>query len=216
MPTFSAETFIARPVAEVYGFVANPENQSRWLLSVAEMRRLEGQRGGVGSRYAQRIREGGELADYELEVTAVEPVARFAYTSRGASGQGPPVGVEYRFTEAGGGTQVWLGFSVRMGPVLRLFWPLAFALRRGGRRQVEVVLGRLKSGVGGRAEPPGRSARRASSLERCCGSAGLFRGCWAARPGRGRWSIDWRKCRNWIRTSSSNLSPNCSSHSGTP
>ena len=46
-----------------------------------------------------------------------------------------------------GGTQVWLGFSVAMGPILRLFWPLALALRRGGRRPVEVVLGRLKSGV---------------------------------------------------------------------
>ncbi len=46
-----------------------------------------------------------------------------------------------------GGTQVWLGFSVAMGPILRLFWPLAFALRRGGRRPVGVVLGRLKSGV---------------------------------------------------------------------
>ena len=43
-----------------------------------------------------------------------------------------------------GGTQVWLGFRVAMGP-LRLF--LALALRRGGRRPVEVVLGRLKSGV---------------------------------------------------------------------
>lgn len=144
MPSFRAETTIARPRDEVFRFAADPENQPNWLLSVVEVRRLSGVRGQAGSIYEQSIREGDGLVEYELEVTQVDPGERFVYVSRALAGRDPPVRVEYRFADADGGTEVELAFHIRMGPILRLFWPLASALRRGGARQVEVVLGRLK------------------------------------------------------------------------
>lgn len=157
MPAFRARTTIARPRDAVFEFTADLERQSRWLLSVAEVRRLSGARGQAGSTYAQSIREGGGLVDYALEVAEVEPGECFAYFSRPSGGPGPPVRVEYRFADAMDGaeaTEVELAFQIRIGPILRLFWPLAFALRRGGSRQVAVVLERLKVGLEGEKGGP--------------------------------------------------------------
>ena len=139
MPAFRAKTTIGRPREDVFRFTADLERQSSWLLSVAEVRRLSGARGQPGSTYAQSIREGGGLVDYRLEVAEVELGERFVYFSQPSGEQGPAVRVEYRFSDAeAGATRVELAFHIRIGPILRLFWPLAFALRRGGSRQVAV------------------------------------------------------------------------------
>lgn len=152
MPAFRARTTINRPREEAFRFTADPENQPEWLLSVVVVRRLSGQRGQVGSVYQQSIREPEGLSSYELEVMEVEPGERFVYVSRA---DGPPVGVEYRFRDAEGAnageraTTVELAFHIRVGPFFRLIWPLAFLLRRGGGRQVAVVLERLKVALEG-------------------------------------------------------------------
>jgi len=134
----------------VFRFAADVENQPKWLLSVAQARRLSGHPGEVGSVYAQSIREKDGLSAYELEIIDVEPGERFVYQSQA---DGPPVRVEYTFADAEGGTEVELSFHIRVGPFFSVLWPLAIALRRGGGRQVAVVLERLKMSLEGEGAP---------------------------------------------------------------
>jgi uncharacterized membrane protein len=98
---------IARPVSEVFAFVADGRNGASWRPGVLDVSLLSGS--GVGAVYKQGVRgPGGRRIDADYEITAFEPDRRLAF--RAIAGPVRPTG-EYRFDEVAGGTR--LGFSLQ-------------------------------------------------------------------------------------------------------
>src|ERR1700757_2673469 len=83
MPEESNTITIARPVSDVFAFLANAENDTQWRGGVIEMTRTSGQ--GVGTTYRQIVAgPGGRRIDADLEITEFVPDQRIAFrTTKG-------------------------------------------------------------------------------------------------------------------------------------
>jgi uncharacterized protein YndB with AHSA1/START domain len=116
MPHAERTIVIARPVAEVFAFFADGENDPRWRPAVRVMRR----RGplAVGARYTQRIAgPGGREIPADIEVTELAPDERVAF--RGVAGPVRPLG-SYAFRPAEGGTSVTFTLDAQLTGIKKL------------------------------------------------------------------------------------------------
>jgi carbon monoxide dehydrogenase subunit G len=81
MVAFETETSINRPVQEVFGFVANPQNYAKWMSGLTLAEPLTPSPLGVGSK----VRLVGKLAlwkfDSPMEITEYEPNHKFGISS---------------------------------------------------------------------------------------------------------------------------------------
>jgi uncharacterized protein YndB with AHSA1/START domain len=66
---------IGAPLDRVWPLINDDENLKLWMPDVVETTYPEGKPEGdpVGTRFLQRIREGGRISTYQGEVTAYEP-----------------------------------------------------------------------------------------------------------------------------------------------
>ena len=104
MPSAQHSITISQPVGEVFTFVADEENATRWRPGVLDVRRESGE--GLGAIYRQGVKgPGGRRIAADYEVTAFEPDRRIAF--RAIAGPVRPTG-EYRFSAEGDGTRVSL------------------------------------------------------------------------------------------------------------
>lgn len=102
MPEAEHETTIARPVEEVFQFLADAENEAKWRSGVAEISKISGN--GVGTQYRQRIKgPTGRPVDADFEITELEPNRLMAF--RTTSGPVRPAG-RFELTPDGPGTHV--------------------------------------------------------------------------------------------------------------
>jgi uncharacterized membrane protein len=116
MPNAQRTIVINRPVAEVFAFFADAENDPTWRPAVKEIKR-EGPL-GAGARYRQRVAgPGGRAVSADIEVTVYEPESRVAFQV--VTGPVRPTG-EYRFLATDGGTQVTFALDCQLGGVKKL------------------------------------------------------------------------------------------------
>ena len=102
MPSAQHSVSISRPVGDVFAFVADGENATRWRPGVLDVARQSGE--GLGAIYRQGVKgPGGRRIPADYEITAFEPNARIAF--RAIAGPVRPTG-EYRFAPEGDGTRV--------------------------------------------------------------------------------------------------------------
>lgn len=102
MPSAHRSITINRPVGEVFAFVADGENATRWRPGVLDVKHVSGE--GVGAVYRQGVRgPGGRRIPADYEVTAFGPGRRIAF--RAIAGPVRPSG-EYRFEASGDQTTV--------------------------------------------------------------------------------------------------------------
>ena len=166
MPSFANAVTIARPVDEVFAFLADFENVPRWNYAIEETRKTSSGPVGVGTTYRQ-IRSIPTRTEEEFEVTALEPGRRLEI----AGTIGPFHGtLTYVLEQADGGTT--LTNTAVLEPssaALRLAGPLV-----GGRvksavaqnpRPAEAAPGRGVS-AGGRAGDPAAIQPQAMSVRR--------------------------------------------------
>jgi uncharacterized protein YndB with AHSA1/START domain len=107
MPSAEHHVTIARPVADVFAFVADGLNGPRWRPGVHDIRLVSGS--GVGAVYKQGVRgPGGRRIDADYQVTAYEPNRRLAFQA--IAGPVLPTG-EFTFDEIDGETR--LTFSLQ-------------------------------------------------------------------------------------------------------
>lgn len=107
MPQAERTVTIQKPVAEVFAFVVNHDNDARWRPGVVEMRKSSGD--GVGERWYQRVKgPGGRQIPADTEVTQFEPDRVLAF--RTVEGPVRPEG-RYELADDGGATR--LTFSLR-------------------------------------------------------------------------------------------------------
>jgi uncharacterized protein YndB with AHSA1/START domain len=102
MITVEKSVIINRPVAEVFSFVTNEENTTKWQAGV-ESTQDEGPSNQVGSRYTEVRKFMGREMKTTLELTAFEPNAKWGAKVV----KGPvPYEVVSLFEAAGDGTKV--------------------------------------------------------------------------------------------------------------
>lgn len=102
MPNARSVVVIHRPIADVFAFLADAENDPLWRSGVKQINR-QGE-AGVGARYSQRISgPGGRAIPADIEVTVYEPPTRLAF--RGIAGPVRPRGC-YTLLAVEDGTQV--------------------------------------------------------------------------------------------------------------
>jgi carbon monoxide dehydrogenase subunit G len=73
MFTVSGSIVIRRPIAGVFAFLADFENDRRWRSEVTEVRRLPGPPLGAGERYVEAMHFPGFRVRSEFEVTEFDP-----------------------------------------------------------------------------------------------------------------------------------------------
>jgi carbon monoxide dehydrogenase subunit G len=125
---FTASVRIARPIEDVFAFVADPPLFPRWNSAVESVRLLSGH-GAAGSTYAMQRNLPSGRAENGLEVLVREAADRFDI--RTTSGPTPFV-YRYRFTREGEGTLVDLDATVELGGAAAMLGPVAArAVKRG-------------------------------------------------------------------------------------
>ena len=102
MPSAQGSVTINRPVGDVFAFVANGENATRFRPGVLDVSHVSGE--GVGAVYRQGVKgPGGRRIPADYEVTAFEPNRRIGFHA--IAGPVRPSG-EYRFEASGDQTTV--------------------------------------------------------------------------------------------------------------
>jgi carbon monoxide dehydrogenase subunit G len=122
---------IARPVSEVFAFVADHENLPAWTVGVKQSRRLTGGTPAVGARYRIVGKLLGRSVESSYEVTAFEHDRGFEGTMTS-----PLFGFceQYRFESDEDATRVSMSAAVEPHGLFRLLGPVMTA---GVRRQVK-------------------------------------------------------------------------------
>jgi len=135
----SDSVIIARPVAEVFGFVADHQNLPGWTVGVKTSRRLTAGPPGDGSRYRVEGKLLGRTIRSSYQVTAFDPGRGFDGTMTS-----PVFGFSerYRFEPDHDATRVQMTASVEPHGIFRLLAPVMAA---GVRRQVRTDHRRLKA-----------------------------------------------------------------------
>ena len=110
MPSARSSITIARPVSDVFAYVADMSNARAWRPAVLDVELASGD--GLGAVYHQEVKgPGGRRIAADLTLTAFEPNRRLAFQT--VAGPVRPSG-EYRFSEAPGGTEVTFSLEVTL------------------------------------------------------------------------------------------------------
>ena len=102
------ETFsmvIAAPAERVWALIDEPENLRGWMDGLEETTFPDGvdRSRGVGTRFVQRIREGGRVSEYQGVVTAHDRLRQLGIE---IGNRAFTMAVEYRLTPVPGGTRL--------------------------------------------------------------------------------------------------------------
>lgn len=117
MPSAQRSVRIARPVADVFAFFTDPDNEARWRSGHLKEFRADGPL-AVGTRIRQVLAGPmGRDIDADIEVTALEPNARYAFAS--VAGPVRPTGV-FEFRPVAEGTEVSFRLDAPLGGVKKL------------------------------------------------------------------------------------------------
>lgn len=130
---------IGRAVEDVYAYATRVDTMPEWRGDVSEAEQLTDGPLGVGTRIRAGGKALGRPIGFVIEVTELEPGARFGY--RPVSGPLRTHNV-YTFESEVGGTLVTLTDDIELSGIFRLFEPL---MARMVRRQYGANLGRLKA-----------------------------------------------------------------------
>jgi carbon monoxide dehydrogenase subunit G len=128
---------IHRPVAEVFAFVADPDNLPRWQSGLLEVEKLSGD-GGVGSRHREVRSMLGRRIEQVLEITALTPDRRLDLEVI----EGPMhLSVEHTFEPVGRGTRITVVGHGEPGTLSSFAGPL---ITRAVKKQSQSDFARLR------------------------------------------------------------------------
>lgn len=116
MPQALHSVTIARPVDEVFAFVADGERGPKWRSGIVDIRRVAGQ--GMGARYVQGVRGPmGRRIAADYEITGYEPGRRLEFQT--IAGPVRPHG-RFDFAAAEGGTRLTFSLDAELSGLRRL------------------------------------------------------------------------------------------------
>ncbi len=110
------EVTIARPVAEVFAFVADGLNAPTWRPGVLDISLASGT--GLGAVYKQGVKgPGGRRIDADYRITAYEPNRRLSFEA--IAGPVRPTG-QFVFDDTNGGTRLTFALQAELGGLKKL------------------------------------------------------------------------------------------------
>ncbi len=116
MPAARHEVTIGRPSAEVFAFIADGENGTKWRSGIMDIAHVSGS--GVGAIYKQGVKgPGGRRVDADFRVTAYEPGRRLAFET--IAGPVRPTG-EYLIEDTADGARLTFALQAELGGIKKL------------------------------------------------------------------------------------------------
>jgi uncharacterized protein YndB with AHSA1/START domain len=116
MPAASRTITLAKPIEDVFAFVADGTTAPRWRSGVLDIEKASGD--GVGAVYRQGVKgPGGRRIAADYRVTAWEPPTHLAFQA--IAGPVRPNG-DYRLERTGDGTRLTFSLAAELGFVKRL------------------------------------------------------------------------------------------------
>jgi carbon monoxide dehydrogenase subunit G len=139
MITFDLSTLIDRPVKDVFAFVSNLNNMTKWNSAVVSLQQLTPGTLGVGTKFKSVGEMMGRRIDGEVKVTSYEPDSRTGFQMNAGPLQ---MNVTIGFKPVGTGTKVSLNAQGNPAGVFKL----AEGMMQGRvKSMMEENLARLKS-----------------------------------------------------------------------
>lgn len=112
---FSA--LIDRPQKEVFAFVADPNNMSRWNSAVVSLEQVTPGAVGVGTKFKSMGEMMGRRIEGEMQITAFEPESQCGFQVNAGPMQ---VNITLSFKAVGTGTKINLNAQGNPGGVFKL------------------------------------------------------------------------------------------------
>ena len=132
-------TLIDRPVKDVFGFVSNLNNMSKWNSAVVSVQQVTPGAVGVGTKFKSVGEMMGRRIEGEVQVTAYEPDSKTGFQMNAGPVQ---VKVTITFKPVGTGTKVSLNAQGNPGGLFKLAEPIMAGRIKS---MMEENLARLKS-----------------------------------------------------------------------
>lgn len=135
MPEATNSVTIARPQAEVFAFLADGANGSRWRNGVTDVSLKSGH--GTGAIYEQGVKGPfGRRVPADYEITAYEPDRRIAF--RAIAGPVRPEG-SYELEPVDAGTRVTFSLSCSPTGLAKLMGPMVAKTMRSEVAQLDTL-----------------------------------------------------------------------------
>jgi carbon monoxide dehydrogenase subunit G len=130
---------IDRPVKDVFAFITNPQNMSKWNTAVVSMEQVTPGAVGVGTKFKNVGEMLGRRIEGEMQVVAFEPDAKYGFQMQAGPMQ---VSMVMTFKTVGTGTK--LNLNAQGNPAG--FFKLAEGVMAGRvKTMMEENLARLKT-----------------------------------------------------------------------
>ena len=132
-------TLIDKPVKDVFAFVADPNNMSKWNSAVVSLEQVTPGDIGVGTKFKSTGEMMGRRIEGEMEITAYEPDTKCGFQVNAGPMQ---VNITLSFKTVGTGTKVSLNAQGNPAD----FFKIAEGMMTGRvKSMMEENLARLKS-----------------------------------------------------------------------
>jgi len=132
-------TLIDKPVKDVFAFITNPTNMSKWNSAVVSMEQITPGAVGMGSKFKTVGEMLGRRIEGEMQVIAFEPDSKYGFQMNAGPVQ---VNVTLGFKTVGTGTKLSLNAQGNPGGLFKL----AEGVMQGRvKSMMEENLARLKS-----------------------------------------------------------------------
>lgn len=134
---------IDRPIKDVFAFVANPKNMSKWNSAVVSLEQVAPGAVGVGTKFKSVGEMLGRRIEGEMQITAYEPDTKCGFQVAAGPMQ---VNITLTFKTVGTGTKVNLNAQGNPGGLFKL---AEGVLAGQVKSLMEGNLARLKSALEG-------------------------------------------------------------------
>jgi carbon monoxide dehydrogenase subunit G len=108
---------IDRPMKDVFNFVSNPNNMSKWNSAVVSLEQVSSGAVGVGSKFKTVGEMMGRRIEGEMQITAYEPDTKCGFQVNAGPMQ---VNLTLSFKTVGTGTKVSLNAQGNPGGIFKL------------------------------------------------------------------------------------------------
>lgn len=149
---------IDAPPSLIFDWIENPQKQPLWMKGVIANEPEGSARHEVGAVSRLKIREGGRVAEYRVEVTEYDPPRRLTVVMTGPTLRGLRIVPSYRLDDLGGGRTALhyeCAFAIDKAPGL-MMRVMMWIGTKFGRRQLAGFMASLKR----QAEAEARGGRR--------------------------------------------------------
>ncbi len=117
MINFDFSALIDRPMKDVFAFVADPNNMSKWNSAVVSLQQVTPGAVGVGTKFKSVGEALGRRIEGELQVTAYEPDTKCGFQLNAGPMQ---LNLTITFKTVGTGTKVSLNGEGNPGGIFKL------------------------------------------------------------------------------------------------